>query len=79
MTREEGRVARTEKRNSKFDHEAHEGHEGFGNYYISISYFVLFATFVVIVSVSILVAALPRWALRDLRGEKAYDRKTINQ
>ena len=22
----------------------HEGHEGFGNYYISISYFVLFAT-----------------------------------
>jgi hypothetical protein len=28
-------------------HEAHEGHEGFGNYYSSISYFVLFATFVV--------------------------------
>ena len=27
MTREEGRVARTEKRNSKFDHEAHEVHE----------------------------------------------------
>jgi hypothetical protein len=26
---------------------AHEGHEGFGNYYISISYFVLFASFVV--------------------------------
>jgi hypothetical protein len=27
VTREEGRVARTEKRNSKFDHEAHEVHE----------------------------------------------------
>jgi hypothetical protein len=25
----------------------HEDHEGFGNCYISISYFVLFATFVV--------------------------------
>jgi hypothetical protein len=30
-----------------YHHKAHEGHEGFGNYYISISYFVLFATFVV--------------------------------
>jgi len=28
-------------------HEEHEGHEGFENYYISISYFALFATFVV--------------------------------
>jgi len=50
---------------------AHEGHEGSGNYYISISSFVLpsallracFATFVVIMSVSILVAAQPRWVL----------------
>jgi hypothetical protein len=29
------------------NHEDREGHEGFGNYYISISYFVLFAPFVV--------------------------------
>ena len=29
------------------NHEDREGHEGFGNYYISISYFVLFASFVV--------------------------------
>ena len=28
-------------------HEAHEGHEGSGTYYISISSFVLFASFVV--------------------------------
>jgi hypothetical protein len=41
-------------------HEAHEGHEGFGDYYISISYFVLFATSFGEMSVSILVAALPR-------------------
>ena len=34
------------------------------NYYVSISYFVLFATFVVKMSVSILVAALRRCALR---------------
>jgi hypothetical protein len=41
---------------------AHEGHEGSENYYyyISMSSFVLFATFVVIMSVSILIAALPR-------------------
>jgi hypothetical protein len=45
---------------------AHEGHEGSENYYISISSFVLFATFVVIMSVSILVAAQPRWALRGV-------------
>jgi len=52
-------------------HEAHEGHEESGNYYISISSFVLpsallracFATFVVIMSVSILVVAQPRWVL----------------
>jgi hypothetical protein len=45
-------------------HEDHEGHEGLGNYYISISNFVLFATFVVIMSGSILVATSPRWVLR---------------
>ena len=45
-------------------HEEHEGHEGLGNYYISISNFVLFATFVVIMSGSILVATSPRWVLR---------------
>jgi hypothetical protein len=46
------------------NHEAHEGHEGSGNYYISTSSFVLFATFVVIMSVSILVATQPRCVLR---------------
>ena len=65
VTREEGRVARTEKRNSKFDHEAHEVHEEkklttkapkvFNQKYPNLR------------------------VLRDLRGEKAYDRKTINQ
>ena len=45
-------------------HEEHEGHEGLGNYYISISNFVLFATFVVIMSGSILVATSPRWVFR---------------
>jgi hypothetical protein len=43
---------------------AHEGLEAFGDYYILISYFVLFATFVVKMSVPISVAALPRCALR---------------
>jgi len=43
-------------------HEAHEGHEGFGNYYISISYFVLFATFVVKCLFRFWFAALgPSW------------------
>jgi hypothetical protein len=41
-------------------HEAHEGHEEFENSYISISCFVLFATFVVKFSSDFLVAALPR-------------------
>jgi hypothetical protein len=47
-----------------FVYHEHEAHEGLGNYYISISYFVLFATFVVIMSGSILVATSPRWVLR---------------
>jgi hypothetical protein len=38
----------------------HEGHEEFENSYISISCFVLFATFVVKFSSDFLVAALPR-------------------
>ena len=46
-------------------HEEHEGHEGLGNYHISIFNFVLFATSVVIMSGSILVAISPRWVLRD--------------
>jgi hypothetical protein len=41
-------------------HEAHEGHEEFENSYISISYFVPFAIFVVKFSSDFLVAALPR-------------------
>jgi hypothetical protein len=40
-------------------HEAHEAHEGFGHYYIPISSFVLFATFVVKGLFPILVAATP--------------------
>jgi len=42
-----------------FHHEAHEAHEGFGHYYIPISSFVLFATFVVKGLFPILVAATP--------------------
>jgi hypothetical protein len=36
---------------------AHEDHEGFGDYYLSISYFLFFASFVMKISVSILLAA----------------------
>jgi hypothetical protein len=53
-----------------FHHEAHEAHEGFGHYYIPISSFVLFATFVVKGLFPILVAATPlrNTMLESLRG-----------
>jgi hypothetical protein len=46
-------------------HEVHEGHEEFGNYYISISYFVLFAIFVVKCRLRFWVAAPPRYRLHS--------------
>ena len=54
------------------NHEDREGHEGFGNCYISISYFVLFASFVVkffqsqsVESLGIVVKNLLDCGLRD--------------
>jgi hypothetical protein len=49
-------------------HEAREGHEGFGNYYISIFFLRDLRDLRGEIFVSILVAALPRW---DLCGENA--------
>jgi hypothetical protein len=55
------------------NHEDREGHEGFGNCYISISYFVLFASFMVkffqsqsVESLGIVVKNLLYCGLRDL-------------
>jgi hypothetical protein len=36
-----------DRKGIRYNHEAHEVHEGFGDYHIPISYFVLFAIFVV--------------------------------